>query len=182
MNEMPKIVVEMEFLARADGGREQTPNLSDPTRYRPHLTVADGDYLGVCFLSAPASVQAGTPFIAVLGLVYHTGADYSALVPGIEFTVREGLRTVGRGRVIDRSEAGTMEQTPAILGSNQEDMLLTALQAMRERYPEWRFGQLVSNLATWARGPTASAVWEVEDAELVQAAQRHLERLKRDTG
>ena len=97
---IPKIEVEMAFLNQAEGGREQPPVLTTPSLYRPHLVVGDGEYLGVVFLSVPQSVQAQSVFIATLGLAYHPNLDYSALVPGAEFTVREGPRVVGRGRVL----------------------------------------------------------------------------------
>jgi translation elongation factor EF-Tu-like GTPase len=100
MHDVPKIEVEMAFLTKAEGGREQPPVLTTPTLYRPHLVVGEGEYLGVMFLSAPQSVQAQSSFTATLGLLYHPNVDYSPLVPGAEFTVREGPRVVGRGRVL----------------------------------------------------------------------------------
>src|SRR5687768_12819430 len=100
MHDIPKIEVEMTFLTKAEGGREQPPVLTTPTLYRPHLVVGEGEYLGVMFLSAPRSVQAQSSFTATLGLVYHPNVDYSPLVPGVEFTVREGPQVVGRGRVL----------------------------------------------------------------------------------
>ena len=56
------------------------------------------------------------------------------------------------------------------------DELFSTLSAMRRVYPEWRFGQLVANLAVWARGARAESVWDVEDDELIAAARAHLER------
>jgi hypothetical protein len=49
--------------------------------------------------------------------------------------------------------------------------LLRALAELARRYPDWRFGQLVSNVAGW----TDVDVWEVEDEELLAAARGHLE-------
>jgi len=102
MPDIPTIDVEMTFLTKAEGGREQPPILTTPSMYRPHLVVGDGEYLGVIFLSAPERVQAQSPFTATLGLVYHPSVDYSPLVSGAEFTVREGPRLVARGRVLKR--------------------------------------------------------------------------------
>lgn len=48
--------------------------------------------------------------------------------------------------------------------------LFAALAELARRYPDWRFGQLVSNVADWS-GQTA---WDAEDAELLAAARRHL--------
>ena len=102
MREFPKVEAEMTFLTEAEGGRRQPPLFTDPMLYRPHVVVGDGEYLGTIFLSAPQGVRAACPFVATFGLVYHPQVDYSALVPGVEFSIREGAHVVGRGRVIKR--------------------------------------------------------------------------------
>ena len=43
---------------------------------------------------------------------------------------------------------------------------------LRRRYPEWRFGQLIANVAGWAD----QEIWDVEDEQLLAAAQAHLEQ------
>ncbi len=48
--------------------------------------------------------------------------------------------------------------------------LLDVLLQLRSRYPDWRFGQLISNVAGWADGD----IWDVEDDRLVAAAKEHL--------
>ncbi len=51
------------------------------------------------------------------------------------------------------------------------------LTELGERHPEWRFGQLVANVALWARQPTEphdTGIWDVEDDELLAALKRHL--------
>jgi hypothetical protein len=48
--------------------------------------------------------------------------------------------------------------------------LLAAIQELSERYPEWRLGQLVSNVAGWADRDT----WDIEDEQLLEAASTHL--------
>jgi len=45
-----------------------------------------------------------------------------------------------------------------------------ALAELSRRYPHWRLGQLVANVADWAD----QGVWDVEDADLLQVARRHL--------
>jgi hypothetical protein len=40
--------------------------------------------------------------------------------------------------------------------------------------PEYRFGQLVLNLAALAREDGDAQAWRIEDAELVEAARKHL--------
>src|SRR5205823_12828999 len=49
-----------------------------------------------------------------------------------------------------------------------------ALEELSKIYPQWRFGQLVSNVAQWAKGAYESAVWDVEDEEFLRAAEQHL--------
>jgi hypothetical protein len=49
--------------------------------------------------------------------------------------------------------------------------LLEVLAELRRRYPAWRFGQLIANVAGWAD----EEVWDVEDDALLKAARSHLE-------
>jgi hypothetical protein len=48
--------------------------------------------------------------------------------------------------------------------------LIEALAELRRRYPEWRMGQLISNVAGWADRD----VWDIEDEQLLAAAKEHL--------
>ena len=41
-----------------------------------------------------------------------------------------------------------------------------------------RFGQLLANLSYLAKGSTNAAIWEMEDEELLVAAQQHLATLR----
>ena len=52
--------------------------------------------------------------------------------------------------------------------------ILQALAELSEHCPDIRFGQLIANLSYLAKGPTNEAIWDVEDEELLDAAQRHL--------
>jgi hypothetical protein len=52
--------------------------------------------------------------------------------------------------------------------------LLRLLEELSETCPEYRFGQMVLNLAFLARENGDSMAWHVEDAELVEAARKHL--------
>jgi len=56
--------------------------------------------------------------------------------------------------------------------------LLTALVQLGERYPNWRLGQLVANVAGWAD----QEIWDVEDDQLLEAARRHLAQLEPSEG
>lgn len=50
--------------------------------------------------------------------------------------------------------------------------LLVAIARLCERYPNWRFGQLIANVAGWAD----QEIWDVEDEQLLEAARQHLEQ------
>jgi len=52
--------------------------------------------------------------------------------------------------------------------------LLAAIVQLGERYPNWRLGQLVANVAGWAN----QEIWDVEDEQLLDAARQHLEQLE----
>jgi hypothetical protein len=47
---------------------------------------------------------------------------------------------------------------------------------LSERDSELRFGQMIANLATLARGPEVESIWDAEDEELAAAARRLLKR------
>jgi hypothetical protein len=50
--------------------------------------------------------------------------------------------------------------------------LLDALAELRMIFPDWRMGQLVTNLTTAAGADGEGAVWDVEDEQLLAAARR----------
>uniref|UniRef100_A0A7C2NTC0 Uncharacterized protein n=1 Tax=Schlesneria paludicola TaxID=360056 RepID=A0A7C2NTC0_9PLAN len=56
--------------------------------------------------------------------------------------------------------------------------LIEKLLELSELAPDYRFGQMICNLAHVGRGPEASAVWDIEDAELLDAAKEHLANWK----
>ena len=51
-----------------------------------------------------------------------------------------------------------------------------AMSELRVLFPDWRMGQLVANLVTAAGGTDVSAIWDVEDKDLLVAARRLVER------
>ena len=55
-----------------------------------------------CVLAAPQDVRPGVLVTVTLELMYHPRVCYSDVVPGATFTIREGGRVVGYGRVTDR--------------------------------------------------------------------------------
>jgi hypothetical protein len=54
--------------------------------------------------------------------------------------------------------------------------LLDALAELGREHPNWRLGQLVSNLAMAAGRLDAGGVWDLEDDEALAAAQLLLRR------
>jgi hypothetical protein len=54
--------------------------------------------------------------------------------------------------------------------------LIEAMSELRVLFPDWRMGQLVANLVTAAGGTDAGAIWDVEDADLLVAARRLIDR------
>lgn len=59
------------------------------------------------------------------------------------------------------------------MNSQQRADLLTAVAVLCEKYPDWRLGQLIANVAGWAD----QDIWEVEDEQLLEAIRLHLEQL-----
>jgi hypothetical protein len=52
--------------------------------------------------------------------------------------------------------------------------VLHALEELSAACPEYRLGQMIANLAMLARGDEEGAIWDMEDAELLAAARKHL--------
>lgn len=48
--------------------------------------------------------------------------------------------------------------------------VFTALAELARRYPHWRVGQLIANVAGWAD----AEVYDAEDEQLLSAAREHL--------
>ena len=71
MSGVPRLEVEITFFAAEEGGRRSLPAPPwSPPGYMPHLTVGDGEYLGVRFVAGPAP-SFGVPARFVLELMYH---------------------------------------------------------------------------------------------------------------
>ncbi len=56
------------------------------------------------------------------------------------------------------------------------EQLIGAITELRVLFPDSRMGQLVANLVTAAGGTDLSAIWDVEDEDLLAAARRLVER------
>jgi hypothetical protein len=59
------------------------------------------------------------------------------------------------------------------------DRILRQLERVSALTPEFRFGQLIANLAFLAKGPWDQTLWELEDDELAAALDQFLEDLSR---
>ena len=59
---------------------------------------------------------------------------------------------------------------------------LQTIAEISEVIPEVRLGQLLANLSYLARGLSAESIWEMEDAELLDVARKHLEELRSHRG
>ena len=55
--------------------------------------------------------------------------------------------------------------------NEQPTELLKAIAELHRRYPDWRLGQLIANVAGWAD----QEVLGCEDEQLLAAAQSHLQ-------
>ncbi len=59
---------------------------------------------------------------------------------------------------------------------NRDDDLILALAELRILFPDWRMGQLIANVAQAAGAVGDSAIWDIQDGDLLKAACRLLER------
>ena len=58
----------------------------------------------------------------------------------------------------------------------ERNELLSLMAELSRIYPDMRFGQLVTNVAQWAKGPIVSAAWDVTDQEMIEAARTNIQR------
>ena len=63
------------------------------------------------------------------------------------------------------------------MNTRTREEVLSRLGELSRACPEMRFGQLIANLAVVARGTEPGAVWEMEDEELLAAANWQLAEL-----
>jgi hypothetical protein len=64
---------------------------------------------------------------------------------------------------------------PSALNSQERAELLATIAELSQRYPDWRLGQLVANVAGWAD----QEIWDIEDEQLLEAARVHMQQLTR---
>jgi len=108
----PRITAKITFLGTSEGDREVLPANLSSGQYRPNVvidpnqlravtveSVHEETYFGVTFVCGPAQILPGQSFLADLVLMYWPNIKYERLITGATFTIREGLHTVGYGRV-----------------------------------------------------------------------------------
>ena len=61
------------------------------------------------------------------------------------------------------------------MNSQERAELLATIAELSQRYPDWRLGQLVANVAGWAD----QEIWDIDDEQLLEAARVHLKQLTR---
>jgi hypothetical protein len=113
MRDPQTITAAVTFLSPQQGGRSK--DVYDSPLYRPHLVLSDPNervarvddagvstenYLGVQFTGDDRTLPAGIEHHVTLVLSYLPEVDYSGLVSGATFTIREGGLIVGFGHVI----------------------------------------------------------------------------------
>ena len=98
---MNKLEIEVEFFSKDRGGRDFLPSFSG-SKYRPHLLVEGrpkDEYLGVIFLPQEGKPIFNSAIKATIELVFEK-IDYASLKPGVTFSVMEGGKKVGAGKVL----------------------------------------------------------------------------------
>ena len=107
--------VKVKFFSKENSGREELPeDLLSIGTYRPHFVIGDPgqkkavvnennegleDYLGVVFISQEGALKKEKEIEAVVTMPYPE-TDYSNLINGVTFTIREGDKIIGNGKVI----------------------------------------------------------------------------------
>ena len=97
----PKIKISVTFLSHELGGRHCLPISSG---YCPYFVIpGQDDCLAVRFIDFPESAQFEIPVITQVELMYASSVDYSSLKPGVKFKVKEGIKTVATGIVLQEN-------------------------------------------------------------------------------
>lgn len=107
------IEAKVTFLSAGDGGRDHPAKNS--SLYRAYLVVSDPnrrvackagenrtlteDYLAVSFSGEGGPMLPNQPYDVRILLIFYPHPAYGALVSGATFTIREGPKIVGYGRV-----------------------------------------------------------------------------------
>ena len=124
MSRLPHARVRLTFLSRDAGGRKSLPSSAALRSfgYRPHIVIGDpnqrevrldvlskaqvfregdGAYLGVAFTDVDREPKVGEPLIAEVTFMYFPRTTYRDASQGATFTLREGLRIIGFGEILE---------------------------------------------------------------------------------
>jgi hypothetical protein len=122
MSDAATISAVVTLLHELDG-----PRVISHGKYRPHVVVGPSTqreaitegrtllekYLGVAFVNAEGMLNPGEEAEVTMLLMYHPDVSYSELVPGATFTLREGPRIVGFGKVLAPAQQAVQGDGPA---------------------------------------------------------------------
>lgn len=131
----------LTFIPRNEGGKEKTPSSEalKNYRYRPHIVIGnpmfretrsevlneaqlihegDGDYLGIAFRDTSNEPEIGLEITVIFAFMYFPQVTYKDAIPGATFTLREGARIVGFGRILEITSMETT-QSEHCGGGNQ---------------------------------------------------------------
>ncbi len=61
---------------------------------------------------------------------------------------------------------------------NRITEVLEQIEKIWRLHPDWRLGQLLSNLAAWNNPTAREAVWDIEDDVLITEIQKHITQSK----
>jgi hypothetical protein len=141
---VPSVRAVVTLLPNLDHGR--WPNRG---HYMPHVVVGDPEqreakvaghtiterYLGVWFADAPDEIPPGGTAEITLRLMYWPEEKYEELVPGATFTLREGPKIVGFGRVLHASQPRSADAGNP--GAPMQDTGIDGLRGRTESVGAW---------------------------------------------
>ena len=120
LSQLPKVGATLTVLSESEGGRSSP--IFDQSLYRPHIVIGDPhqraaivgpdgncteDYLGIIFFGDGRPLVSGRVHEVQFALMYYPRVDYSAVVMGATFTVREGGRVVAFGEITSDVQYGS---------------------------------------------------------------------------
>ncbi len=92
------ILVEIRLKESENGGRPGPFNEG----YSPHLRVnGSGEWLGVRLINHKNWIYPGETVIVEFELMYFPDVDYCELRTGVEFSIVEGVKEIGYGKVVE---------------------------------------------------------------------------------
>jgi len=108
--------------------------------------------------------------------------DVDPCVLRLPWSRRDGADPIKLTRQISRHGTSTQGMLPPFVYRATDGELVlsdgvtraTRVAELSAVCPEMRFGQLIANLSTLAKGLTSEGLWDAEDEELLAAARKQL--------